>query len=205
MYLGLGSSREPRTRPRGRCHPTPKVSLTLTAREDGLDLRSQRANPAVFLHLCELDGELEELHALFGVPVDVGERFRAGQQMQIGELVLEHHVLRLTSEQVVDPELRRSRMRRGLRDAHIEVADERRIGRDRPAEREAFLRKLRGAVAAAVIGKDVELAALQLDLVAAPAEVADLTTEPADVVDRPRRSPELGPAEMLENRPVRAR
>src|SRR3989442_13809653 len=99
----------------------------------------------------------------------------------------------------------RHRRGRGLRPANREAADERRIGRDRPAEREALLRKLRRAVAAAVIGKDVELAALQLDFVAASAEVADLTAEPADVVDRPRRSPELGPAEMLENRPVRAR
>src|SRR3989441_6369390 len=181
------------------------ILVLAASREDGLDLRAQRAKAAVLLHLCELDGELEELHTLFGVPVDIGERLRAGQQMQIRELVFEHHVLRLTSQQVVDPELRRSRMRRGLRDAHIEVADERRIGRDRPAEREALLRKLRRAVAAAVIGEDVELAALQLDFVAASAEVADLTAEPADVIDRPRRAPELGTAEMLEDHPLRAR
>src|SRR5439155_5893529 len=128
--------------------------------------RAQRAKAAVLLHLCELDGELEELHTLFGVPVDIGERLRAGQQMQIGELVLEHHVLRLTSEQVVDPELRRSRMRGRLRDAHVEVADQRSIGRDRPAAREASLRTRRGAAAAAVVSEDAELAALQLDFVA---------------------------------------
>src|SRR5205085_1623751 len=75
--------------------------ITGLRRELGPDvLRSARA-----VHQNRLDRQLVELHAGLRRLVHFGEASRAGEEVIVGVLVLVHRVLRVTREQVVDPQL----------------------------------------------------------------------------------------------------